>query len=407
MSRSELVKLLQNMDWISLGSGSFNHAIKSKTSFTVAGHTSHWVLKYPHATEDELDVMSQPARAARKLQAINPQYPVFTIEGYRLKLTFNAIPADSDIHPGILYVYMANQSLMAASIHSDGALQRVTLDSIDNDHAIRRQFKTLKNKSKTESSHRLHLLPWQENKIFQALDCSRQALLFPYFGNQTAPDAAIEDSLIDIYRRTRNIVIDAASPGNFLMHQGRALLVDTDEALQRGSPATVAFLSDPENQAAIISYWSKLERPPYNKSNIVAILKTLLYMEQYLASSDLIDEYITPAVIKKLHIFRERRIPLDVPTMEMLLYIMDIHVTYHLPEDNITPELVIRLRKSCLDLDRKDMSWKQVILEELAPKAQHLESTSVTSFDDYIAQLSTEPGEMTNFLSEISPFLIM
>lgn len=133
----------------------------------------------------------------------------------------------------------------------------------------------------------------------------------PYFGNTPAPDALIADAVIQIYRRTRNLLIDACGKENFLLYKNEAKCVDVDIALRRGSVVSDSYCS-----RSLDSYLSGYARG--GRPLTVSTIRTLLYLEEHLTPDEIKDEYITPAFIKRLHVLRRKGFPLTAATMEKL-----------------------------------------------------------------------------------------
>ncbi len=57
---------------------------------------------------------------------------------------------------------------------------------------------------------------------------TEEKMACPYRGNEPAPDAAIQLAILDIYRKTRELVKDGCGKNNFLMFNGKAYCVDVD-----------------------------------------------------------------------------------------------------------------------------------------------------------------------------------
>lgn len=69
--------------WILLGSGTYNRVYVSATAHNIEDYTSKWIIKYPIAqnliSETNILRLNHPARAVRKWNSINPDYPAWVI----------------------------------------------------------------------------------------------------------------------------------------------------------------------------------------------------------------------------------------------------------------------------------------------------------------------------------------
>lgn len=139
--------------------------------------------------------------------------------------------------------------------------------------------------------------------------------IMPYLGDTPASDQQIAEKLMDIYRRTQNIIVDACGKKNFLVHRGEVICVDMDQALRRGSFASDAFskggLLDDEQYN---NYWNKYALQ-FGKPQTVAMIKTLLYLEHHLSAHEIRKEYITSGVLQKLNDLRIERYPEITPAI--------------------------------------------------------------------------------------------
>ncbi len=338
----------------SIGSGEYNHAVRTTDMVTINGHTTHWVIKWPKAfTYNSLDAaLNDPERIARKLRMIHPHMPVYAIKGYRLLLVFKPHEtADSRLLPNIIYVHAKGDGLAAAVINWQGIIERHSLDHIDPQKSMRRQFDLLKKKHKTEDEpEKKYLSPGYENLIFHTLGYTRQALLLPYIEpTRRLHDTCIANNLLDIYRRSRNIVMDACSPGNFIAAGDEVFLVDADQALDRSSPLSLHFF-DEEFYDRYPDYWTKCYNLGFVKT--VTYSKLLVYIESYLAKEDINNEFITPYFLQYLDKFYERRLAIDASTLNTLLKLLKVCRTHGISQPKLSVDFVQTLRDSGENFDK-------------------------------------------------------
>ena len=142
----------------------------------------------------------------------------------------------------------------------------------------------------------------------------------PYLGNIQATDDQIAIKLIDIYLRTRNIIIDAPGSRNFIYFEGETYCVDVDQALRRGSIVSDNYYTKNATLASHTIYFVECEQEGYLKT--VDVIKTLVYLEQYLQPDEIKDEYLNLRMISLLSDFRINDTPLSIATLEILLQII-------------------------------------------------------------------------------------
>lgn len=179
---------------------------------------------------------------------------------------------------------------------------------------------------------------WNDlNPNYPAL-ITKNGWIAPYIGNTPASDRQIANKLIDIYRRTRNIVGDAGAAGNnFLVHNGEVICVDVDHAFRRGSFATDLF--EAATNPGYHNFLNKCLKNGYEKT--VNVIKTLFYLEKNISNGDIHDKYLTTNVITKLHAYRYQNKAITVDILNTILDIVTID-----PESDIliTPLFVSTLQ---------------------------------------------------------------
>lgn len=141
---------------------------------------------------------------------------------------------------------------------------------------------------------------------------SKKAWIVPYLGKTPASDEQIANKLIEIYRRTKEIIADAYCSNNFLVHQGKVICIDVDFSLRRGSFASESWLDSPRLTDSLLQEY--LERP-----KIISVIQVLLYLQEHLAEDEIKEEYITLNLIQKLHLFCIQNEPINAEMLDFLL----------------------------------------------------------------------------------------
>lgn len=148
----------------------------------------------------------------------------------------------------------------------------------------------------------------------------------PYLGNTIAPDKEISEAMIDIYRRTRNLIVDGGVTGNFLLYKGKAICVDVDYAQSRLSIS----ISEPDyldypyfNDHLILNY-------PTRPLTLDTLL-SLKFLDGLKDSKKILAGYITPAFIDRITILRK----IHLLTQDTLL----IKCLFNIPEKHFMPLL--------------------------------------------------------------------
>ena len=167
-------------------------------------------------------------------------------------------------------------------------------------------------------------------------------MIVPYLGNTPASDDQIAAKVVDIYRRTRNIILDACAKNNFLVYKCKVICIDVDVALRRGSTASDSFGTEGDS---IENFFVSGSRA--GKARTVSVVRTLLYLQKYLAAGDIKDEYINLEFIEKLHVLRLSKIVLTPDIMSRLSEIIRSDSASRLTDRRLI-ELVTRERPSPL-----------------------------------------------------------
>jgi len=140
----------------------------------------------------------------------------------------------------------------------------------------------------------------------------------PYLGNELATDFEIEQEQVHIYRKSRRVISDACGKNNFLFYKDEPVCIDVDLATHRESPVSKKILNELVElgikDSVYEDYWSDYANQ-FHMPKSVQMTKTLLYLESQVAAEDLLDDYITPEVMGRLHHYQLHDIPIDKATL--------------------------------------------------------------------------------------------
>lgn len=286
MTPEELKIIIGSTGWSPLGNGTYNEVLVSQKDITIEGYTGKWVFKVPNGC-----YISESARAVRKWNKLNPDYPAF--------------------------------------------------------------------KAKTG---------W----------------VAPYLGNTPASDRQISEKLIDIYRKTREIIADAGARrgNNFLLHQGEVVCIDVDHAFRRNSIATRRL--DAANDT---NYDGFLSRCAVWLPLTITVIKALFYLEKNLSDNDIQDKYITASIIEKLPVFWHEKKTINVRIMDTLSEITGVDPTGKIRNKHLTPEFVETLGKQQTTVTKELLA--SLVMNRLLTRAQ---PDGILDPDDVKSLISYHPA---------------
>jgi len=185
----------------------------------------------------------------------------------------------------------------------------------------------------------------------------------PYLGKDyVVSDTQIANALLNIYRQTRNIIMDGCSRGNFLSFKNQTILVDADHAIDRNSPISAAFLR--EDFADLYPpYWA--ERYHAGFSRTVTHARLLHYLESHLSPEQIDNAYITPELFVQLELFYNEHRPIDVLTLNTLLKLLEECAIYGLNKPRLSPAFVLAVRD---DPEHFEALFERFIVQSYAQK---------------------------------------
>ncbi|MCH9757474.1 MAG: hypothetical protein K0U37_09850 [Gammaproteobacteria bacterium] len=185
----------------------------------------------------------------------------------------------------------------------------------------------------------------------------KECLILPYFGNVQPTPHEIANEVIELYKKTRIIIVDAEVPGNFLKYDDRIVCVDVDHAYQRDSSISKDNIDEWYDNAS--SYYS--DEPTH-------AVEALLYLEENLKPNEIDDKFLSLGFLKKLHALREECMPITRKTLDILFQVMELSNHRLINDKNITPALIANLEKQAnfeTDITR---NWvKRMLQKQFTP----------------------------------------
>ena len=161
---------------------------------------------------------------------------------------------------------------------------------------------------------------WRELNPTYPVFRTRKGWMVPYLGNTPASDEQMAEKIMEIYRRTRNIIADAAAKGlNFVVYNGDVICIDMDHAYRRGSFASNQYLELDEDYNHFLRSCSETGKP-----TTVSVIKTLYYLEEQLETNLLDNKYLSIKIIDVLHEFRRNKISITIEILDALLEIINL-----------------------------------------------------------------------------------
>ena len=336
--------------WDLIGEGSYNFVYKN-----LENTESPAVLKTPKSH----DPLSEPSRAARKWNLINPDLPAKALTGPQIYLDASESPDIKNIPANHIYLYCQNDKLKAIKKNTHGNVKKKNL----NDLPIAKELIAL---IKEDQSY---LTLEQDHIVRQALKSPYRGLIVPFVEGtfEDISEEELANAVIDVYIKTRQIVIDYDSDGNFVrdIKTGKIRCIDVDETLSCDSPRPENTPFDCDDR------YTKYYDEYYTYDDLLganAIL-ALLYLEKHLKESifplETLNPYLTSEVVFALHDFAIASVPITVKTLEMLLLI-----TSRYPMLKLSPEHIhdLEIKNPAIDIEKICNKLDQIRLTLLEEK---------------------------------------
>jgi len=317
--------------WQFYKSGSCN------TVFTTILDEEVCVLKKPHTSaEDLMNDMSYPERFKRKSLEINPGFHCQVYPGYnvRIETSKEAI----EILDLTVHIHMPLDQIIATYRGADTRVRSKVLHG-RLDAVIYAQL------LQQVISPRPHLHTSMVYLILDTLRLDRPSIIMPFIGSELPTDQQIAAKVLEVYIRTKNIILDACIPGNMLLFQDEIICIDLDFAIQRESLVSKEYLDEPSNMSAYEPFWDDYLDKGINTDS-VEMIRTLCYLEAHIAAHEIIDIYLTPEVIHKLNICREKRIHLSRLDIESLVEMITHYPDHMAHEQSISISVLSEIQAS-------------------------------------------------------------
>lgn len=136
--------------------------------------------------------------------------------------------------------------------------------------------------------------------------------MMPFLGDEPASDDLISQAVIDIYRRTGNIILDACNPSNFVLFDGKAVCIDVDLAIKRDSISSENFFNNVVATDVFDDFYDKSGQ--YGLHKTIEVVKTLVYLENEVDEDAFDYANIDSWIIEKLTVFRHEQVKIT-PSM--------------------------------------------------------------------------------------------
>lgn len=156
------------------------------------------------------------------------------------------------------------------------------------------------------------------NPDFPAYSYRSTIWTVPFLGLETANDEMIQECIIDIYRRTGNIIADAANIKNFVKFNNKAVCIDMDLALRRNSISSDAFFNIVVQDHVFEDFMRREEEKGLLPLTIQTV-KTLFFLESCLNADEYEYKNISPWVLQVISDFQARDIPITKLILDILI----------------------------------------------------------------------------------------
>lgn len=306
------------LSWMPLGKGSFNTAFVSNENVTMGNFSGKIVKKIP---QDIHEKCSNVDRLLRKFHEIYPQFQgtVEKIQPYVFKLQ-KPPTSDRSIKKEVVYLFESSPSQLGIVFKTSENILHVKNTS--QTHIILSE--SLKERLLTCIRQRKQLTQALKNDLINELKLDKHSFYLPFLGQQIPTDEEIQQEILNIYLRTRNIVVDGCGQGNFKKQDGEVFCVDYDYAVRRDSIVSQEyFFNAPDIRAQFETYWSVYEQPD-KRPKSTQLIRTLVYIEQHLRADEITDDLITLEILNKLHSLRERSYPITRQDLILIKNIIEV-----------------------------------------------------------------------------------
>ena len=208
---------------------------------------------------------------------------------------------------------------------------------------------------------------WQAiNPTYSAYPSPNRDLWFmPYMGNMSASDNSTARAIIDIYRRTGNIVADGGLISNFKKVGTDVVCVDVDLALRRNSISSELYFNDCLSSEKFDEFFMSLEAQKRPKT--LSCIKVLFFLEDCLSGQEFDHRLMSPELLNYCYIFARNGFAIDL-TIYHNLFILSTHASDDLEPEYFHPFYLSRLPK-CKDYKELKTHLKKISYKDDAVDA--------------------------------------
>lgn len=335
-----------DIEWRFFKEGNFNQ--------TFLGFLNHWwILKLPKNSNSVNIEMSHPQRFVRKNALINQhKLPVSLESGYDVKLEL----PPSDIPPNTIYLYLHPTSQQLSVKFQDK-------ESVSCENLIENSFSPILVHALKTALSLGHISKVLKNELIDQLKLSREKLIMPYVGRHIPPDRLREEYVLDIYRQTRNIIIDACIPGNLIMYEDEIVCVDFDCATSRDSETSIRFLKHLKTENEPHLFLNRNIQRDCNPLTAEMCLN-LLYLENHLPAEQIHNQFLTKPIMQVIQHFRKMKFNLREGHLEKIKLITDNMTDFPRYLEMITPYFLSQIKPETTDIQHQIMRLFKLLKSE-------------------------------------------
>lgn len=153
---------------------------------------------------------------------------------------------------------------------------------------------------------------WKEiNPTYPAyLSPNKRLWFMPYLGKRKASDESTAHSIIDIYKRTGNIVADGGLNTNFLKVNNRVVCVDVDLAIRRHSISSELFFNEIISSDQFDRFFAHLSNQ--DRSKTLNCIKVLFFLEDCLAGHEFDHQLMNFKLLNYCYFFASNGYAIDL-----------------------------------------------------------------------------------------------
>jgi ankyrin repeat protein len=148
---------------------------------------------------------------------------------------------------------------------------------------------------------------------FELDDC----WIAPYLGDTAPTDEQIAVKLLDIYKRTGEIIVDGCGLDNFRVYKGEVFCIDVDLSLRRNSDATLDYLSNKQDVHHLNDFLNISSKSLPESGTVI---QSLLYLEKNIAEDELNKSALTLRLLAIVNRFRLHKQKISPGLIDFIAY---------------------------------------------------------------------------------------